>query len=65
MLSFRMGPELMKVFAEEAARESGDPGKVYAYPDSYYTPVARWKSIIMECSANQYQEPYLLINVGA
>lgn len=61
-LSFRMGPLLMKINAEEAARESGDPGRVYSYPDTYYTPVARWKSIIMESSANQYQELYLLIN---
>jgi hypothetical protein len=64
VLSFRMGPELMKIRAEEAARESGDPGRVYSYPDSYYTPVARWKSIIMESSANEYQELYLLIDVG-
>lgn len=62
VLSFRMGPELMKINAEEAARQTGDPGRVYSYPDSYYTPVARWKSIIMESSANQYQELYLLIN---
>lgn len=61
-LSFRMGPELMKINAEEAARQSGDPGRIYSYPDSYYTPVARWKSIIMESSANRYQELYLLIN---
>lgn len=62
VLSFRMGPELMKINAEEAARENGHAGVVYSYPDSYYTPVARWKSIIMESSANQYQELYLLIN---
>jgi hypothetical protein len=64
VLSFRMGPELMKIHAEEAARESGDPGRVYSYPDSYYTPVAMWNSIIMESSANEYQELYLLVDVG-
>lgn len=62
VLSFRLGPELMKINAEEAARVNGHPGKVYSYPESYYTPVARWKSIIAESSANQYQELYLLIN---
>lgn len=30
VLSFRLGPELMKTYAEEAARENGHPGTVYS-----------------------------------
>src|SRR5258708_12740889 len=47
VLSFRMDPKLMKIHAEEAARETGDPGRVYSYPHSYYTPSATSHSIIM------------------